>query len=218
MNSKRIRLLKVAGLVAAVLLLAAAVCAQSLGEIARQERAKKGVAAPAKTSRVFTNENLPREGGLSTSDTGAAPKAKAGEAKEGEAKEGAAKGEGKEGAAKEGEAKAEGKEGEKKTEGAAAKPTAEAEKEYREKAAKLRDALATEEKKLDILLRESNLAIIQYYSDPNRAMNEQYSRNELNTRQAEIDKQKATVEAARRAISNLEDELRKKNLPPGWAR
>jgi polyhydroxyalkanoate synthesis regulator phasin len=49
-------------------------------------------------------------------------------------------------------------------------------------------------------------------------MNEQYSRNELNTRQAEIDKQKATVEAARRAISNLEEELRKKNLPPGWAR
>jgi hypothetical protein len=204
MYNNRIRLLKVAGLVAAVLLLAAAVCAQSLGEIARQERAKKGAAAPAKASRVFTNENLPREGGLSTSDTGAAPKAQAGEAKEGEAKEG--------------EAKAEGKEGEKKTEGAAAKPGPEAEKEYREKAAKLRDALATEERKLDVLQRESNLASIQYYSDPNRAMNEQYSRNELNTRQAEIDKQKATVEAARRAISNLEDELRKKNLPPGWAR
>jgi hypothetical protein len=204
MYTKRIRLLEVAGLVAAVLLLAAAVCAQSLGEIARQERAKKGVAAPAKASRVFTNENLPREGGLSTSDTGAAPKAKAGEAKEGEAKEG--------------EAKAEGKEGEKKTEGEAAKPTAEVEKEYREKAAKLRDALATEERRLDVLQRESNLASIQYYSDPNRAMNEQYSRNELNTRQAEIDKQKATVEAARRAISNLEEELRKKNLPPGWAR
>jgi lipopolysaccharide export LptBFGC system permease protein LptF len=205
MYSKRIRLLKVAGLVAAVLCLAAAVCAQSLGETARQERAKKGAAAPAKASRVFTNENLPREGGLSTSDTGAAPKDKT----EGQAKEGAAK---------EGEAKAEGKEGEKKTEGAAAKPTAEAEKEYREKAAKLREALATEERKLDVLQRESNLAGIQYYSDPNRAMNEQYSRNELNTRQAEIDKQKATIEAARRAISNLEDELRKKNLPPGWAR
>jgi len=213
MYIKRIRLLKVAGLVAAVLLLAAAVCAQSLGEIARQERAKKGAAAPAKASRVFTNENLPSKGGLSTSDTGAAPKAKAGEAKEGEAKEGEAKAEGKEG-----EKKAEGKEGEKKTEGEAAKPTAEVEKEYREKAAKLRDALATEERRLDVLQRESNLAGIQYYSDPNRAMNEQYSRNELNTRQAEIDKQKATVEAARRAISNLEDELRKKNLPPGWAR
>jgi hypothetical protein len=209
MYTKRIRLLKVAGLVAVVLLLAAAVCAQSLGEMARQERAKKGAAAPAKASRVFTNENLPREGGLSTSDTGAAPKAKAGEAKEGEAKEGEAK---------EGAAKAESKEGEKKTEGAAANPTAESEKEYREKAAKLREALATEEKKLDVLQRESNLASIQYYSDPNRAMNEQYSRNELNTRQAEIDKQKATVEAARRALSNLEDELRKKNLPPGWAR
>jgi len=209
MYSNRIRLVKGVGLIAMVSLLAAVVCAQSLGEIARQERAKKGVAAPAKASRVFTNENLPREGGLSTNDTGAAPKAKAGEAKEGEAKEGEAK---------EGAAKAEGKEGEKKTEGAAAKPAAEAEKEYREKAAKLRDALATEERRLDVLQRESSLASIQYYSDPNRAMNEQYSRNELNTRQAEIDKQKATVEAARRAISNLEDELRKKNLPPGWAR
>lgn len=214
MYSNRIRLLKVVGLMAAVSLLAAVVCAQSLGEAARQARAKKGVAKPAKASRVFTNENLPREGGLSTSDTGAVPKAKAEEqAKEGAAKEGEAKAEGKEG-----EKKAEGKEGEKKAEGEAAKPTAEVEKEYREKAAKLRDALATEERKLDVLQREFNLAGVQHYSDPNRAMNEQFSRNELNTRQAEIDKQKATVEAARRAFSSLEDELRKKNLPPGWAR
>jgi hypothetical protein len=204
---------RVLAVMAATLLLAVAVCAQSLGEAARQERAKREAAPLAKASRVYTKDNLPHQGGLSTSsETVDQSKAKAGEkGKEGEAK-------GKEGEAKEGEAKAESAPGEKKAEGEAAQSNADLEKGYRAQAAKLRDALALEEKKLDILQREFNLSSIQYYSDPNKAMNEQHSRNELNDRQAEIDKQKAAVDAARQALSNLEDELRKKNLPPGWAR
>jgi predicted HicB family RNase H-like nuclease len=205
MDTKPLFVSRFLRLAAVVLFLAAAVSAQSLGELARQERARKP--QPVKPARVFTNDNLPHEGGLTTSDTGSESKAKPGDkTKEGEAKEGEAK----EGAGKEAAKKGEG--------GEAAKTSAEAEKEYREKSSKLRDALALEEKKLDVLQREFNLSSTQYYSDPNKAMNEQYARTELNNRQAEIDKQKAAVDAAKQAVSNLEDELRKKNLPPGWGR
>lgn len=183
---------QILGLMTAALLLAAAISAQSLGELARQARAKKG--APAKATRVYDNDSLPREGGLSTTAVEADPKAKE-KAKEGE--------KGEKGKEKEGEAK---------------KSPAEEEKAYREKAAKLRDTLAYEEKKLDVLQREFNLASVQFYSNPDQALREQTMRTELNNRQAEIEKQKAAVGGAKKAIADLEEELRRRGLPPGWAR
>ncbi len=66
--------------------------------------------------------------------------------------------------------------------------------------------------------RELNLAQQQFYSDPNVALREQYGREDINKRTADIEAQKATVEKAKQAISNLEDELRAKSLPAGWAR
>lgn len=37
-------------------------------------------------------------------------------------------------------------------------------------------------------------------------------------RQQEVQRQRAAVEAARKALEDLEEELRRKGLPPGWAR
>ncbi len=53
----------IGGLVAAALLLEAPCPAQSLGEVARQQRAKKG--PQARPTRVYTDDNLPRTSGLS---------------------------------------------------------------------------------------------------------------------------------------------------------
>jgi len=190
------------GLVAVVAVFAAAVSAQSLGEIARQQRAKKQQekSEGAKTTRVFTNDNLPKATVLSGSQAEAAEGA-AGE-KAGD-KEQAAAGKAAEGAAP-GEASKEDK--------------AALEKEYLEKAAKLKEALAYEEKKLDVLQREFNLASVQYYSDPNQALREQTTRGELNTKEADIEKQKAAVEAAKKALADLEEEIHRKGLPAGLAR
>ena len=104
--------------------------------------------------------------------------------------------------------------GEKKGE----KSAAEIEKEYRDKAAKLAENVAFEERRLDVLQRDLNLTQQQYYSDPNVALREQYSRADINKRTAEIEAQKATVEKAKQAVTDLEEELRKKSLPAGWAR
>ena len=102
---------------------------------------------------------------------------------------------------------------------AAAEPSqADLEKEYKEKFARLKEEVAYEEKKLDVLQRELNLMQIQNYSDPNVALREQNTREEITKRLAEIDTQKQAVDKAKQAVSDLEEELRKKSLPVGWAR
>lgn len=100
----------------------------------------------------------------------------------------------------------------------AEKTQAELEQEYRMKFAELRENLSLEERKLDILQRELGLMQNQYYSDPAATLMQEQSRSNINTRIAEIETQKGVVEMAKQAIADLEEELRVKGLPPGWAR
>jgi hypothetical protein len=86
------------------------------------------------------------------------------------------------------------------------------------KFAELRENLSLEERKLDILQRELNLMQTQYDSDPQRTMTQELTRSNINTHVTEIDMQKGVVEMAKQAIAALEDELRVKRLPAGWAR
>lgn len=153
-------------LMAVVLLLSATASAQSLGEMARRLRAKKG--KQAKATRVYTNEDLPSRGGLST---GVPAETKAKEGKTGQ----------------------EGEQAPPKREDK--KSRAEVEKEYREKAAKLHSALEAEEKKLA-----------------------EFRQQWLLGRGQEVQQQEAAVGKARKAVEDLQEELRQKGLPPGWAR
>ncbi|HWP85532.1 MAG TPA: hypothetical protein VNN17_10105 [Terriglobia bacterium] len=169
--------------------------AQSLAELARQARAKKQAAPGA--VKTYTNDDIPVA--TISAAPAVAPAAGTQAAAAAEAPEGAPP------AAEE----------------AAAPPApslADLEKEYRQKFAALRDQLALEEKRLDVMQRELNLAQQQYYSDPNVTLREELTRAAINKRTAEIEAQRATVEKAKQAIADLEDELRRKSLPPGWAR
>ncbi len=162
MNTHR-RVSRIFCLLAATLLVWGAAQAQSLGEQARRLRARTG--PPAKPERVYTNDNMPRSGGLSTTAV-EAPKEK-------------------------------GKEGEKVAAPAAQSPKsmAELEKDYRAKATPLRAALDAEQKKWDELQKQWGLG-----------------------RQQETERQKAALDAAKKALDDLEDELRRKALPASWAR
>lgn len=204
---KTLILRRILVLCSALLLLAALASAQSLGELARKQRELK--AGQPKATKVYTNDNIPKTGGLSTSEqTKTEATDKETQTKEGEAaKPGDATKAGE--AAKPGEA----------PESKPAKPTAaEEEKKWRARFAKLRADLATEERKLDLYQRELNLANIQFYSNPDQAMREQTMRTEVNNKTKDVEQQKAAVEAARKALSAAEEELQKKGLPPGWAR
>lgn len=87
---------------------------------------------------------------------------------------------------------------------------------FRRKFAEARRALADDSKELDVLQREFGLKQTQYYSDPNVAMREQYSRDDLNKTQASIDAKKLDVAKDQQAIADLEDDLRKSGGEPGW--
>ena len=165
---------------------------EDLLEAARKARAAKQNAAKAKY--VFTNDNIPKspDAGLSVVGAAAAPAAAP-------AKAGAAA------AAADEEKKSE--EDKKKEEA-----------EWRKKFSEARTKLATAEKELDILQRELNLNQQQYYSDPNVAMREQYTRSDINKGKSAIDAKRAEVERLRRALADLEDELRRVGGPPAWSR
>ncbi len=58
----------------------------------------------------------------------------------------------------------------------------------------------------------------QYYSDPAATLMQEQSRSDINNRVTEIETQRVAVATAQQAIAALEEELRVKGLPPGWAR
>lgn len=105
------------------------------------------------------------------------------------------------------------------TEEKAAKPKEEKGQAYwRGRFAEARSKLRDAEKELDILQRELNLQQMQYYSDPNKALREQYERKDINDLRKKIDDKRKEVEQLRQALSDLEDELRQAGGEPGWAR
>jgi hypothetical protein len=88
---------------------------------------------------------------------------------------------------------------------------------WRGKFADARRKLADDSKELDVLQREYNLKQIQYYSNPDVALREQYSRKDLDDTLAEIDKKKQDVERDNAALEDLQDQLRTSGGEPGWA-
>jgi len=167
----------------------------SVAEAARRARAQKKT--PAKPAKVFTDDELARNKPASTSapaDTAGTPE------------EAATKKPGEEGAG----AKSAGKE--------AGGGDAKDEKYWRARFQQAHENLARAEKELDVLQRESSKAQLQNYDDPNKAMQEQYARKEINDKLAQIEAKKKEIEDLRNSISKLEDELRMSGGDPGWAR
>jgi hypothetical protein len=89
---------------------------------------------------------------------------------------------------------------------------------WRQKFADANKKLTDDAHELDILQREYNLKQQQYYNgDPQAAMKQDYSRQDLNDSKSKIDDKTALVAQDRTDIANLEDELRQAGGDPGWA-
>jgi chromosome segregation ATPase len=89
---------------------------------------------------------------------------------------------------------------------------------WRQQFTNARKKLADDAHELDILQREYNLKQQQYYSDPNTAMREQYTRQDLTDTKTKIDDKTAAVEQDKQALSDLEDALRAAGGDAGWSR
>lgn len=95
---------------------------------------------------------------------------------------------------------------------------ANSEKAWRARFGALRTKIATAEQELDVLQREENKGGVQYYADPTKAMNEQYSREEINKRAAKIEAKKKQIADLKQQWSDTEDALRAAHGDPGWSR
>lgn len=71
---------------------------------------------------------------------------------------------------------------------------------------------------LDILQREHNLGLVQYYSNPATAMKESIRRRAINEHRKAIEDKKKEVADLKRQRADLEDQLRHAGAPAGWAR
>jgi chromosome segregation ATPase len=89
---------------------------------------------------------------------------------------------------------------------------------WRKRFRTVRDKLDNSEKELDVLQRELNKDQVQYYSDPQKALMQQYDRKEINDKTAKVDAKKKEIEDLKKQLSDMEDELRKAGGDPGWAR
>jgi hypothetical protein len=92
------------------------------------------------------------------------------------------------------------------------------EKSWRDKFAALRHKLEQDQTALDVMQRELGQLDVQYYPDPVKAMQQGYTRSDINDKSAQIEAKKKDIEADQQAISTAEDDLRKAGGDPGWAR
>jgi hypothetical protein len=162
-----------------------------LAAAARKAREQKKDQAGAKPQRVFTNDNIPTQGGVSSVGQNAAA--------DDTDRANAAAGNG--------------------SAPAAGKPAAAAgESAWRERFARLRKKLEQDQADLDVMQRELGVLDVQNYSDPVKGMQQGYSRDEINEKTDKIEAKKKLIEADQQAIAEAEVELHQAGGDPGWAR
>ncbi len=89
---------------------------------------------------------------------------------------------------------------------------------WRKRFAAQRRKIADAEEALSVLQREAEKADLQYYSDPQKALKEQYSRADINEKNDKIAARKKEIADLKQQLSDMEDQLRASGGDPGWAR
>jgi hypothetical protein len=89
---------------------------------------------------------------------------------------------------------------------------------WRKKFQQQRDKIAQAEKELDLLQREGDKAQVQYYADPQKAMNEQLTRKDINDHNSKVEEKKKQIAQLKQQMDDMEEELRKSGGDPGWGR
>jgi hypothetical protein len=90
------------------------------------------------------------------------------------------------------------------------------EKYFRKAYAKLMGRKEMDERELEVLQKKLNQNDVQYYSDPQVALQQQYSRSDIAKNQDAIDKKKKDIADVDQALSDLQDELRRDGGNPSW--
>jgi hypothetical protein len=89
---------------------------------------------------------------------------------------------------------------------------------WRKRFAEQRAKISRAEQELDVLQREAQKLQTQYYSDPQKALAEQYTRKDITDQDAKIQAKKDEIAKLKQGVSDLEDQLRASGGDSGWAR
>jgi predicted RNase H-like nuclease (RuvC/YqgF family) len=92
------------------------------------------------------------------------------------------------------------------------------EKYFRDRMSELRAKLAKDQADLITLQQKVGQADVQYYADPNKGLQQQYSRSDITKLNEEIQKKQKDIADDEKAIDDLRDELRHEGGEPGWLR
>lgn len=168
----------------------------ALADAARKAREQKKEAP--KPKKVFTNDDF----------APAAPSAQPSPATQSPAQPGN----------KGAEAQGGSKEGAASKDSGTAKEDPNSEAAWRKRFADQRAKIAKAQAELDVLQRELQKTQVQYYPDPQKAMEQQYSRKDVNDKQAKIDAKKQEIAQLQQELSDMEDQMKKTGGDPGWAR
>ncbi|MGH9685892.1 MAG: hypothetical protein ACRD5K_02225 [Candidatus Acidiferrales bacterium] len=146
-----------------------------------------------KAAKVFDNDNLPTQGGISTVGATSTPSTNDKNQKK------------------------------QKTQSASSNPTGNDAGAWRSKFADLRQKLQQDQTELSVMQRELGQDALQYYNgDPQKAAQDQASGHPMgdnyDKKKAAIDAKQKQVDADQQAISDAEDALRQAGGDPGWAR
>ncbi len=167
----------------------ATAAAQSLGEVARQQRAQK---PPTPVNvKVYTNDNLPTSGGLS--EVGQpAPSPSPASAKATAAVE--------------------------KAEKASTEERTRLEAEWRAKFAEQKKNIAQMQRELDNLIRENKLRQRAHFYNANEQLQRSAEFAAANQRyEAEIAEKQSSLDQAKQKLEDMKEDLRKAGLPASWA-
>ena len=82
----------------------------------------------------------------------------------------------------------------------------------------LRSRLETHQRQLAVLTQKQAQGQMQYYGDPNKTLQQEFSRSDINKRNDEITQKQQEIAADEQAIQDLQDQLRREGHPPGWLR
>jgi hypothetical protein len=103
-------------------------------------------------------------------------------------------------------------------EGPSASPEVHNEEYYRAKMSKLQGTLETHQRELNVLQQKLGQNQMQYYDDPNKSLQQQYSRDDITKLTADIDEKKDEVASDNKAIDDLRDQLRHEGGDAAWIR
>lgn len=92
------------------------------------------------------------------------------------------------------------------------------ERYYRKAMGELQAKLDLHQRQLAVLQQQLNINQLQYYPDPNKTLQQEYSRSDIDKLHADIEAKQQEIKADEQAISDLTAQLRREGGEPGWLR